>query len=71
MAKPLTFLSDGVQAWSCLMVNKLIALATAKLINDPNLKFNAQDIHQVFAVVAQRFCLNPVLAGTEAIELAD
>lgn len=49
----------------------LIALATAKLINDTQLKFNAQDKNQVFAVVAQRFCLDPVLAGTEAIELAD
>jgi len=40
-------------------------------VNDGNVNFNARDKNHVFAVVAQRLCLEPVLAGAEAIQLAD
>jgi len=33
--------------------------------------FDASEKNHVFAVVSQRLCLDPVLAGTEAIRLAD
>lgn len=33
--------------------------------------FNPTEKNHVFAVVSQRFCLDPVLAGAEAIKLAD
>jgi hypothetical protein len=49
----------------------LVELAAAKLINSHEIEFEAMDKDHVFAVVAQRFCLDPALAGTEAINLAD
>jgi hypothetical protein len=33
--------------------------------------FNTNNRNHVFAVLSQRFCLEPALAGSEAIELAD
>jgi hypothetical protein len=40
-----------------------------KLINGS--RFNAKDKDHVFAVASQRFCLDPVVASAEAIQLAD
>ena len=47
----------------------MIALASWKLRNGEN--FNANDKDHVFAILSQRLCLDPVLAASEAIELAD
>jgi hypothetical protein len=52
-------------------VEDLVRLASAKLVNDSDLKFDPENKDHVFAVVAQRFCLDPVLAGAEAVQLAD
>jgi hypothetical protein len=49
----------------------LVSLASAKLLNDANVNFDAENKNHVFAVVAQRFCLDPIMASTEAIKLAD
>jgi hypothetical protein len=46
-----------------------VRLASLKLTNGE--PFNAKDKSHVFAVVSQRLCLDPVLAGAEAIQLAD
>jgi hypothetical protein len=45
-----------------------VRLACLKLTNGT--RFNAKDRDHVFAVVSQRFCLEPTLAGAEAIQLA-
>jgi hypothetical protein len=47
----------------------MVQTASWKLINGHI--FNAQDIHQVFAVLSQRLCIKPVLVDSEAIALAD
>ena len=47
-----------------------VDLASVKLINSV-FSFNPSDIHQVFAVLSQRLCLEPVLVASEAIKLAD
>jgi hypothetical protein len=46
-----------------------IQLAALKLLNAQT--FNAKDIDHVFAVLSQRLCLDPVLAASEAVKLAD
>jgi hypothetical protein len=43
--------------------------AVEKLTNGQ--QFNTNDRDHVFAVLSQRFCLEPALAGSEAIKLAD
>ncbi|KAF8515975.1 hypothetical protein BU17DRAFT_76734 [Hysterangium stoloniferum] len=48
---------------------EVIRLASFKLIN--GWLFLAKDRHHVFAVLSQRLCLDPVLTGSEAIQLAD
>lgn len=47
----------------------MVQFASWKLINGHT--FNDQDINQVFAVLSQRLCIEPVLVGSEAIALAD
>jgi hypothetical protein len=47
----------------------MINLASLKLLNGRN--FNDTDKDHVFAVLSQRLCLDPVLAASEAIGLAD
>jgi hypothetical protein len=47
----------------------MIALASWKLRNGD--EFRATDKDHVFAVLSQRLCLDPVIAASEAIELAD
>jgi hypothetical protein len=47
----------------------MIALASWKLRNGD--AFRATDKDHVFAVLSQRLCLDPVIAASEAIELAD
>jgi hypothetical protein len=61
--------------WSALLPedNKgdLVGLACLKLIcGDPS-GFKPKDKDHVFAVLSQRLCLDAVLAGSEAVELAD
>ena len=48
---------------------EIVATASSKLTN--NQPFQAKDKHHVFAVLSQRICLEPALAGAEAIQLAD
>ena len=47
----------------------MVQLASWKLIN--GCTFNDQDITQVFTVLSQRLCIEPVLVGSEAVALAD
>ena len=47
----------------------MVRFASWKLINGHT--FNHLDINQVFAVLSQRLCIEPVLVGSEAIALAD
>jgi hypothetical protein len=49
--------------------DEMVRLASAKLTNGT--PFDAKDRNHVFAVLSQRLCLEPVLAGAEAIKLAD
>ena len=49
--------------------NQLVQSASWKLTN--GYTFDDQDKHQVFAVLSQRLCIEPVLVGSEAIVLAD
>jgi hypothetical protein len=46
----------------------VIALASWKLRNGK--EFRAKDENHVFAVLSQRLCLDPVIAASEALELA-
>lgn len=48
---------------------EMIALASWKLRNGD--EFRATDKDHVFAVLSQRLCLDPVIAASEAVELAD
>ncbi|KAF8520922.1 hypothetical protein BU17DRAFT_88503 [Hysterangium stoloniferum] len=48
---------------------KMISLAALKLTNGQH--FLPMDQHHVFAVLSQHLCLDPVLANSEAAELAD
>jgi hypothetical protein len=47
----------------------MVRLASSKLTNTE--VFNDQNKDHVFAVVSQRLCIEPVLVGSEAIQLAD
>jgi hypothetical protein len=47
----------------------LVELASLKLVCGN--RFCLTDRNHVFAVVSQRYCLDPILAGAEAIKLAD
>jgi hypothetical protein len=47
----------------------VVDYASLKLTDGEN--FNAMNKNHVFAVLSQRFCLEPALAGSEALELAD
>ena len=47
----------------------MINFASSKLQNGE--RFKATDRDDVFAVLSQRLCLDPVMAASEAIELAD
>ena len=47
----------------------MINFASSKLQNGE--RFKATDRDHVFAVLSQRLCLDPVMAASEAIELAD
>ncbi|KAF8268647.1 hypothetical protein EI94DRAFT_1800166 [Lactarius quietus] len=49
--------------------NEMVTFASWKLII--GYIFNDQDINQVFAVLSQRLCIEPVLVGSEGIALAD
>jgi len=49
--------------------NQLVRSASWKLVDGHT--FDAQNKHQVFAVLSQRLCIEPVLVGSEAITLAD
>jgi len=49
--------------------NEIIDLASRKLTNTAS--FRAKDRDHVFAVLSPRFCLDPLLAGAEAVQLAD
>ena len=48
---------------------EMITLASWKLLNGENFEATNQD--HVFAILSQRLCLDPVMAVSEAIELAD
>jgi hypothetical protein len=48
---------------------EVVGTASLKLTNGE--AFNTVDKYQVFAVLSQRICLEPALAGVEAINLAD
>ena len=47
----------------------MVSLAALKLVNGQS--FSANTLDHVFAVLSQRLCLDPVLAGSEAVQLAD
>ena len=47
----------------------LIVIAALKLTN--GLRFNPEDRNHVLAVLSHRLCIEPVLASTEALRLAD
>jgi hypothetical protein len=49
--------------------NDLIAIAAYKLTNGQS--FNPEDKNHVLAVLSHRLCVEPVLASTEALQLAD
>jgi hypothetical protein len=55
---------------ACTSVNTDDVLQLASLKLTTGLVFNPIEKNHVFAVVSQRFCLDPVLAGAEAIKLA-
>src|ERR1700730_13056516 len=52
-----------------LPASTVLESAMEKLTNGEY--FNPSNRNHVFAVLSQRFCLEPALAGSEAIELAD
>ena len=47
----------------------MIKVASCKLLNGED--FNVKNTIHVFAVLSQRLCLEPVIAASEAIELAN
>jgi hypothetical protein len=47
----------------------MVDLAALKLVN--GYIFSANSAEHVFAILSQRLCLDPVLAGSEAVQLAD
>jgi len=47
----------------------MIQYSSFKLTNGQS--FDPSDVNHVFAVLSQRLCLDPVLSGSEAVELAD
>ncbi|KAK2463806.1 hypothetical protein APHAL10511_004111 [Amanita phalloides] len=62
----------GRPLWSALRdlpAGEVVALASLKLRNA--VAFRATDKDHVFAVLSQRLCLEPVIAASEAVELAD
>ncbi|KAK2464638.1 hypothetical protein APHAL10511_003331 [Amanita phalloides] len=49
--------------------SEMVALASLKLLNGEAFRANNKD--HVFAVLSQRLCLDPVMAASEAVNLAD
>ena len=67
-----TYIQHNIR-WHALLQrenpDEVVGTASLKLTNHE--VFNTQDKYQVFAVLSQRICLEPALAGAEAINLAD